>query len=233
MLNRRVLSMAVGCALFVSPAALADDKVGVVWDAPVNPDLPSFVDQEFGDFPDFSTYLVHHIVLDRKTAIHDITTYFTNVNLGWPLGAVDARLNIFDQFGSLPDNGLDNPQDGTLVTANIADNGDLGLKAYTNLGGNLVLQAGEYWIGLAPILDFLVFGQEFHRGSDNFLKNSAARNPGGGFKLGTDWFDAGNTFGDPPSDWGGAITITGKNLPTPGALALLGVAGLVGRRRRK
>ena len=228
MLTRRLLSLTAGCALFAASGAWAQE---VVWDAAVNPDLPSFIDQEFGDFPDFSSYLVHHIVLDRKTAIFDITTYFTNVNLGWPLGAVDARLNIFDQVGSLPDNGLDNPEAGTLVTANIANNGDLGLTVTASLGGGLELQAGEYWIGLTPILDFLVASREFHRGTDFFLKNSAGRNPGGGFKLGTDWFDAGNTFGDPPFDWGGAITITG--VPTPGALALLGVAGLLGTRRRR
>ena len=81
------------------------------------------------------------------------------------------------------------------------------------------------------ILDFGVVGQEFHLGSDNFLKNSAGRNPGGGFGVGFDWFEAGPVFG--AIDWGGAITITGKNVPAPGALALLGMAGLVGRRRRR
>ena len=118
MLTRRVLSMAIGCALFASPAALADDVVEVVWDAPVNPDLSAFLDQEFGDFPEFSIYLVHHVELTRTTAIEDITTYFTNLNNLWPQGDISAALNIYDQNGGLPDNADVPPQQG--VTANLA-----------------------------------------------------------------------------------------------------------------
>jgi xanthosine utilization system XapX-like protein len=32
--------------------------------------------------------------------------------------------------------------------------------------------------------------------------------------------------------WTGTITLIGVNVPAPGAIALLGLAGLVGRRRR-
>jgi len=90
--------------------------------------------------------------------------------------------------------------------------------------------AGNYWIGLTPKIDFGAFGREFHQGSDEWLKNTAARNPGGGFGVGTEWFQAGPVFGG--IDWGMAITVTGW-YPTPGALPLLGVAGLLGTRRRR
>ncbi len=224
MLTRRVLSMAVGCALFTASSAWAQQ---VLWDSPPNPDLPAFVDQDFGDFPDFSTYLVAHVLFEGPTFIYDITTYYTNANNLWPQGNIDAVVNIFNQDGSLPGGGDDPPL--AQVTANMAA-GPNGFELTASLGGVLHLDAGEYWIGLTPILDFGRFGQEFHQGTDVWLNNSAGRNPGGGFGVGTDWFDAGQTFAG--LDWGMAITITGI-VPTPGALALLGVAGLLGTRRRR
>ena len=214
------------CALLAAPNASAQE---VVWDSPVDPNVTAFVDQQFPDFPDFSTYLVGHVSLDRATFIYDITTYFTFAGGVWPLGDLNAMLNIIPQDG-LPPNDYDPSVDGMAVTGNMAV-GPNGVELTTGLGGGLTLEAGEYWIGLTPDIDFGVFGQEFHQGTADFAKNTAARNPGGGFGLGTDWFEAGPAFGG--IDWGMAITITGKNVPAPGALALLGLAGLVGARRRR
>ncbi len=108
--------------------------------------------------------------------------------------------------------------------------GPNGFELTYSAGGEIELAAGHYWIGLTPQLDFGQFGQEFHHGSDEWFKTSAGRNPGGGFGVGTDWFDAGQTFGG--IDWGGAITITGEIIPAPVTLALLGM-GLVGTGRRR
>ena len=227
MLTRRVLSVAVGCASFASSGALAEGEE-VLWDSPVNPDLSAFVDQEFADRPEFSTYLVHHIVFERKVHIHDITTYYTNLNNLWPQGNISALLTAYYHDGNLPSD--DNFNGSAQVSANLST-GPNGFELTASLGGAIKIYPGEYWIGLIPSLDFGTDDQEFHQGSDFFLKNSAGWNPGGGFGVGTDWFDAGQRFGG--IDWGGAITITGKQLPTPGALALLGVAGLLGTRRRR
>ena len=234
MLNRRLLSLTAGCALFATPGAWAQE---VIWDSPPNNDLPAFKDQQYGDFPDFSTYLVAHIRLDRAYFIHDITTYFTNANGSWPNGQdnVEAVLNIIPQDASLPDNNYDprGPQqggDGIKVLGSMKWEGSR-LTLTTHLNGGIVLGEGNWWIGLTPKISFVDFGNEFHKGSDQWLKNTAGRNPGGGFGVGTDWFDAGQTFSG--IDWGMAITVTGKKVPTPGALALLGVAGLLGTRRRR
>ena len=224
MFARRLFSLAAGCALFASSGALAQQ---VVWDSPVNPDLPAFVDQRFGDFLDFSTYLVHHIRFERKIDIYAITTYYTNQNNLWPQGPVNGAYSIFGQEGNLP--GPNDDPSAHQAAGNMVL-GANGLEFTIDLGGEVVLQAGNYWIGVTPSLDSGTDRQEFHQGSDFFLKNSAGRNPGGGFGVGTDWFEAGPVFGG--VDWGGAITITGKNVPAPGTLALLGM-GLVGTRRRR
>ena len=234
MLTRRLLSLGAGCAVLTASNAMAQE---IIWDSPPNNDLAAFVDQQFGDFPDFTTALVAHIRLDRAYFIHDITTYFTNLNGIWPNGQdnVEAVLNIIPQDDVLPPNSYDprGPQQGGAgikVLASMKWAGDR-LSMTTHLGGGIVLGEGNWWIGLTPKLDFGAFGREFHQGSDVFLKNSAGRNPARGFGVGTDWFDAGQTFNF--EDWGGAITITGKNVPAPGALALLGMAGLLGTRRRR
>ncbi len=226
MRTSRLISLAAGCAMLAAPGTRAQE---VVWDSPVDPDVTAFVDQQFLDFPDFSTYLVGHVHLERDTFIYDITTYFTNANNLWPLGDGYSILNIIAQDG-LPSNDYDPSSDGMEVVGNMAI-GANGLELTIGLGGELTLKAGDYWVGLTPDIEFGAFGQEFHQGTASFEKNTAARNPGGGFGLGTDWFEAGPAFGG--IDWGMAITITGKNVPTPGALALLGVAGLAARRRRR
>ena len=220
--------VAVAAALLVAPGALAQE---VVWDSPVNPDLAAFVDQQFPNFPDFSTYIVAHVSFERDTFIHEITTYYTNGGNLWPLGATNATLNIIAQDGLPPNSHDPSPGAGGISVDADMVLGANGLEMTHDAAGGITLAAGDYWIGLTPNVDFLAFGQEFHQGTDNFAKNSAARNPGGGFGVGTDWFDAGVVFGG--INWGAAITITGKNVPTPGALALLGLAGLLTSRRRR
>ena len=209
--------------LAVSGAATAGN---VLWDQAPNPDDSAFVDQAFADFPDFSTYLVSDVTFGSDITIDSITTYFTNGNLTWPQGgAGTATLNIFADDGALdsedPASGMSVP-----VTYNVSATG-IDVVA-SGLG--IALGAGTYWVGLTPELDFGVAGQEFHLGAGPVGANTAARNPGGGFGLGTDWFEAGPAFGGLDT-WDAALTITG--VPAPGALALLGLAGVVGRRRRR
>ena len=214
-------TMGIGC-LSLTPAANAGQTL---WDQPPITDIPAFKDQRYADFPDFSTFLVVDVVFDTGVKISSITTYFTNGNLGWPQNADGfATLNIFADPLSNAD---DNPLDGRSVPVFLAVTDD-GLSA-TASGLNIDLAAGTYWIGLTPEVTFVQFGNEFHWGAASIGNATQGRNPGDGFGLGTDWFDAGATFGG-IEGWDAAITIEG--IPAPGVLALLGVAGLVTRRRR-
>ncbi len=213
-------AMVLGAMSITAPVSAGD----VLWDQPLILDSTAFVDQNFPDFPDFSTFLVSDVVFGSGVIINSITTYYTNANNLWPQNAAGtATLNIFAD----PLSGGDDPMAGASVVVNFVTSAD-GI-AVTASGLNIALGAGTYWIGLSPELDFGAAGQEFHLEAAGVGANTQGRNPGGGFGLGLDWFDAGQTFAG--INWDGAITIIG--VPAPGAMALLGIAGLAGTRRRR
>lgn len=178
--------------------------------------LPMYPDQQFADLPDSSSYMVAHIEVGESVQIQEITTYFSASN-PWPLGQGEAVLNIMSHEGGLPTNDYDprSPMlggEGVVVSVEIYAVGPK-YAVEVKLAENEmfpVLAAGEYWVGLTPMIDFSI-GQEFHIASDFFEKNSAVRNPGGSLEHGSDWFEAGPTFsGD---DWGMAIRIIGQTTP--------------------
>jgi hypothetical protein len=88
-----------------------------------------------------------------------------------------------------------------------------------------MLEAGEYWVGVIPENPFGSNGQTGITGAlagDPGDLNAHQANPGQGFGMGASWQI------DPPNNLAYRINA----IPAPGALALLGLAGLVSRRRR-
>ncbi len=197
------IAQGLGCGGFCG----AGDKL---WDqSNYDEGVNAFVDQEFDDFPDFDSYLVTDIDTGGDAwVISSVTTFFTNGN-GWAnAGPTHGRLNIFPKTGNLPDNDADDPGAGEVVKITIIDQGDT--IAITAADLSIELDAGEYWVGLAPIANFGQFGQEFHRGAPIIGVDTAWRNPDNGFGLGGDW----STTGVLGPDWIGvfdaAINITGE-----------------------
>ena len=187
------------------------------------------VNQEFGPPNEaFDAFLVDDVTFGADVTIDSVSVYLTEGN-DWS-GVTQARLNIFAGSGALPGAG-DDPAGGTVVTVAVSGFGS-GIQTMTASGLGLNLTAGEYWIGLTPIADFGVFGQNFHfPGLDANGDGAAIRNPGGGFGLpaGSDWGAAGDVT---PEYVDASMTITGI-IPAPGAVALLGLAGFAARRRRR
>lgn len=221
-MNRFALTV-ISAAAALSATAGAD----ILWDQS-NYDVatPAIIDQEFGDFADYSCYQVHDVNFASNVIISDITTYFTNQTGLWG-GVTTGVLNIYDHAPTA----ADNPSTGTSVAVSVTNNGD-GTLSVRASGLGIALSAGSYWIGLTPVADFGVFGQEFHLAS--FTSSGSAsllRNPGGAFGFGTDWGGAGSLTGN-PSYVDGAILINGV-IPAPGAVALLGFGGLMASRRRR
>jgi len=227
------LILFVGCLLIPSFASGA-----TLWEQLADPSQQNFVDQEFGDFPAFSTYMVNDATFTSAVSLSSITTWYTNNNGGAWTGVTTARLNIFNDDGSGLPLGTDDPTGGTTVTVSTIVNGDGLIEMTADIASlALILAAGDYWFGLTPIADFGVFGQEFHQGALGGVvgDQAAARNPGAAFGLGPAWFQAGQTFGGVNFDSAFAITGEDASVPEPGTLFLLsaGLVALATRRRLK
>ncbi len=196
------IAQGLGCGGFCGEGVKLWDQSD--YDEGVN----AFVDQVFDDFPDFDSYLVTDIDTGGDAwVINSVMTFFTNGNDWANAGVKQGRLNIFPKTGNLPD-GADDPGAGQVVDITIIDQGDT--IAITAAGLSIELTPGEYWVGLTPLANFGVFGQEFHRGAPIIGDDTAWRNPGGGFGLGAEWSDTGVLAPDWVGAFDAAISITGK-----------------------
>ncbi len=215
-------------------AAAGWASADVLWDqSNYNVDINSLVDQEFSDFPTYSSYMVSDVTTDPAGwNISAVTTYFTKSDGSTWGGITQARLNLFDRDAALPA-ASDDPAAGTLVDVTVTDLGDtFAIKA----DGLDIDVTGDIWVGLSPSASFADFGQEFHRAAPMVGDvETAWRNPGEAFGYGADWVVASTLDSGTPVEWGvnyeAAILIEGTVIPEPASLLLLGLAGLVLRRR--
>lgn len=209
-------------ALSLGSMAWAD----VLWDQPLNPQAPAYVDQEFSDYPTYSTYQVHDIVVPAPGwNIQKITTWYVDgATPGNWTTVTQGRLNVFPKTGALPLAG-DDPTAGTAYPITIIN--PAGGTAEISMNVNLNLAPGQYWIGFTPMTTFATHGQKFLGQTTSIQGNqSALRNPGGGFGIGTAWA-ATSVIG---ATLDSAIKIEGVVIPEPASLLLLGAMALLRRR---
>ena len=152
--------------------------------------LPATVDQEFGgNFPTYDAYAVEDFTTgDAAWNVTSISTYFT-VGFGrWSTDIIEGRLQVYSKDGSLPSAGDVPPE--YKIGVRLTDGGGYWIvSADTSDIAELQGIHGDYWIGLTPVADFEVYGQEYHLNMPAFYGEYAAvRNPGGAFGLGTEWF---------------------------------------------
>ncbi len=209
---KRLLALAIVCGL--SAAALAQgirthvipqvggkdvidaDQLGgtrgtALWDQSLySLRATAVVDQEFPDFPEFSTYQVHDVSFAGDVVVNTVTVYFTQGFGFWGSGVNTARLNIFPKTSSLPGAG-DDPAAGAVVDITLTSARRNRAWAVSASGLGIPLAAGDYWVGVTPIADFGLFGQEFHAVVAPFFgitgDQTAVQNPGGGFGIGSGW----------------------------------------------
>lgn len=179
---RNTLS-AVCLLLTVSPmAGLGQD---IVHDQQPDSSVAAIIDQEIPDFPDLSTYAMNDIFMPTSTFIDRVTVYFTNDSGRWADEISEARLSVTTS----PFDNYDPKQDGQIVPVDVENLGG-NVLSITAFGVLIPAAQGEVWIGLSPIAGADV-QQEF-RYSSSMLEGefSVARNPGGGFGLGSEWMPA-------------------------------------------
>jgi len=232
MTTNRCFFVLAGCAIVLLGKVVKADEVLI--DRPPNPLVLGARDQDYPDFPEFSTFVVASVLFDTNVELTAITGYYTNLGKLWPQNELaPAVFNVFQ--GDLQHD--DDPRLGKLVNAfyMVDENGLEVTWDLTKTASPLILQGDtQYWIGLTPKLSFGIFGNQNRQASD-VGPNSMVRNPGGGFGLGSEWTDVGDFFGF--GDYSAAITIRGNVIPEPGLLGFLFVGLLIAvfprhRRRR-
>ncbi len=232
-------SLAAGqVAIPVGPASAGvGERIGpagpVLWDQP--PDLTENVwavyEQEAIDAPEYTGYTVNDVVFDSAVTITGVTTYFFLASADdLPQGddVLTARLNIFPKTSSLPADD-DDPRLGMSVPVDVSEeflDGFGLIWVFEADGLSVDLAAGEYWVGLTPVLDFATWGLvTAHMPALRVGEVSASKVP----FTSPEW----DPITTPDGPWDGAITIHGTVIPSPGTLGLLGFGGLMAACRRR
>jgi hypothetical protein len=199
-------------ALGMTAASLAD----IIVDQPSNFE-GGVASQVFGEpYPDYACSALDDFTITDAYNLTALTVYGENSSTG----SGDYNLDVVVRFLAGPDLGS-----STVASA-----------SGVQVGGNLLfdltgitLGAGTYWISAQVVRPLEPGGQWFWSPSNTMNGAQALwQNPGGAFGLGSDPISI-QVLGPQRHDM--AFTLEGTIVPAPGALALLGVAALVGRRR--
>lgn len=165
-----------------------------------------WANQDATDFPNFSSYIVVDVSFDNATVIDTVTTYY-DAAFDWSVVSnPTAVLSIF----AAPLSSADDPAiDGMSVPVTITSDGMMNTVTTTDLG--IELPAGDYWIGLTPVIDVAV-GQNFNLRSQDVghAGNSFWRNPSGFFGVGSSWQSAPTDGLGDVFEQRGSITISGS-----------------------
>ena len=231
-MRRGLTSLVVVAACFA--AAGYSSAQSILWDQQPDFTLTTTIDLDIPSPGDsFSTYQVNDATFESAVNITAITTFYTNNTGTWENLINTGVLNIFDGDGLVasddPTSGGDFGPGSVSVTSTDLGSNVIAVTAFVDIN----LAAGTYWFGLTPSLPSASDPQEF-RYDDGQIVGAAsqARNPAGGFGLGTAWFN-GDTLAPGFSD--ATFTILGEEIPEPttAGLLALGLVGLVARRRRR
>ena len=187
--------------------------------------------QEFIDYGAYGAYSI--VAMDDFSISEDMNLTSASMVLGgWngypcdPTNVTGYTVNIYSSVAAAAGNLV-----GDVYSMYFANDG---WDANWTGGGHLVtldlggatLAAGDYWLGITPLNHYVGgFGQTAVYGSDIGDGSGHQANPGGGYWLPDNWqHNCGVNH---------AYSLEGTGVPAPGALALLGLAGIASRRRRK
>jgi PKD repeat protein len=176
----------------VVPAQPAANPMAVLWDQPLSiTNTNAYVDQEFTDFPDYSSFLADDFTNTEPWSIDTIFVPGDLWNGGSTLmNAVSLNFQIYADAGGRP---AGDPWSGGAIwslSVSPADaqivlsNGSSGLASNTtlNLAAPVTLRPGHWWLVFYPVMSFGSGGQYGRQPSDTTNGGVGQFiNPGGGF----------------------------------------------------
>lgn len=203
-----------------------------------------WVNQEFSDFPTYSTGTGNTFtVTGGGWNIANIQQRYLDFGAFIANNVNSARLTV-SQFTGFP-SGNHNPIAGSAggdivfsgVVAGVINNVSGSLFNFeidtTGIGALQGLANGTYLVTATPIASFGANGQAFCMAALAPTGPSWVRNPGGGFGLpaGGGWDELNDAFGGTDTELG--IGINGTAVPEPATMAVLGLGAAAMLRRRR
>ena len=203
-------------AMLASIAVASSLRADTILEQP-DTGLTGYASQDFPDFPTYSCSVFDDVTLTQAYNLTNLVVYGENRQFGGSAADIDVRLRIFTDANLL----------GTPIASVSGVDVD-GVLSW-NLAG-ITLGAGTYWLSAQVVRSFSEGDQWFWRASETVNGAHAMwHNPGGGFGHGTDPVST-EVLGS--QYWDMALKLEGDPVPAPGVLAIVGIGGLFGGRRR-
>jgi len=222
---KKTVALAVASALGLSVFALGDvlmDQIGAADGS--NLDGSIGASQIFEDsFAGYSIAAIDDFTLDGDYNIDSVAFVLNGWNgYAGSAAVIEYTVNIYSSIEAAGASLI-----GDVYSSTGSASGDGGWtgsgELMSMLTDGLTLGAGTYLLSVTPRNDFGSNGQTGIMTSDLGNANGYQANPNGGFGFGP-YQQTGANY---------AYGMSGSLVPAPGALALLGLAGLAGTRRRR
>jgi hypothetical protein len=223
----RTRSLALG--LLVLCAGATSSQATVLWDQLSNAQGtgPGFASQQFeASFTGYNIASIDDFTLGVPSTIQSVDFPFFYYNGSGPVNT--WRIEIYSSPAAALASGTGLAGDVASVQGIAGGQAATPYPNFISVPVNIPLAAGTYWIGIIGQMDFGTGGQVAVMGETNITGAGAMQvNPGGNFGL------PGNLA--PMASAGVAYDMAYRlnGVPAPASLALVGLGGLVGMRRRR
>lgn len=139
----------------------------VLWDqSDYNAEGPGFFNGEGGQPPfGMTMYTVSDIVVDEPWNVSTITTHWSILDVNWA-NFTEGYLHVWPKTGPLPE-ATDIPTDSAIVP--MSGSVDMNIGVAVADGIDLMLEPGEYWIGITPFAPAGPFGLEVQFSSSTLI----------------------------------------------------------------